>query len=258
MTITSRQNATLRRLARLRRRRGDAALLEGPDLLSEALETGLELETVLATPEFLASGAGRALAARLVRPPLEVAAGPLATLADADSPAGVVALAHLPRGGVETLPPPPGVYLFVDRLQTPANLGALARVAEAAGAAGLALAAGSAHPNHPRALRASAGSLLRLPVAVGVSVETLAGALAPPAATFAALVPSGGRPLWGTELPDNLCLMLGAEGPGLSPSARRRADLELSVPMAAPVESLNVAVAAAVVLYELRRRAGGG
>ena len=99
-----------------------------------------------------------------------MAAPLLVELADADSPPGVAAVVHLPRGGPDTLPRRRGaLWVFVDGLQDPGNLGALARVAEAAGAAGLALAPGTVHPNHPRALRGSAGSLLRLPVAVGVS-----------------------------------------------------------------------------------------
>ena len=239
----------------MRRSKGDAALLEGPHLVAEALAAGLRLETVLATPGFLAGAEGRALAGRFPAAPLEVAPDLLAGLTDADSPQGVLAVASLPRRGVAALPLLAGApYLFLDRLQDPGNLGALARVAEAAGAAGLALSPGCAHPNHPRALRASAGSLLRLPVAVEADPETLSGHLAPLAPRWAALVPRHGESLYAADLGGALVLAVGSEGPGLAPELAARCTVRLTVPMAEAVESLNATVAAALVLFEIRRR----
>jgi TrmH family RNA methyltransferase len=263
--ITSRQNQRLKDMRGVRRCKDDRALLEGPHLVAEAAAAGCELDTVLATPAFLASEEGRALAATLPRPPLAVEPRLLDVLADADSPRGVIAAARLPRRGAGSLPlRPAGVYVYADGLQDPGNLGALARVAEAAGAAGLALAPGSAHPNHPRALRASAGSLLRLPVAVDAVAEAidahLSGAAgaggAPP--RWIALAPRGGADLyagaasWSAD--GVLVLALGAEGPGLSAAVAGRATLALTIPMAPPVESLNAVVAAALVLFEIGRR----
>ena len=153
---------------------------------------------------------------------------------DADTPQGALAVADLPRGGVTALPHRPGgVYLFLDGIQDPGNLGAIARAAEAAGAAGLACGPGTAHPNHPRALRASAGSLLRLPVAVDVAARELADYLAPLQARWAALVAHGGRDLYAEPLAGTVVLALGAEGPGLSAETERLADLHLRIPTAA-------------------------
>jgi TrmH family RNA methyltransferase len=255
--IRSRSNPTIRRLRRLYHERGDDAVLEGPDLIAEAAAAGIVLETVLVTPRFLAGAEARRLQEALPRPPQTVSAALINELTDADSPRGALGVARLPRGGVAELPPGDGIYLFLDGIQQPANLGALARVAEAAGARALVLAPGSVHPNHPRALRASAGSLLRLPVAVGVEPAALADRLAPHGHHWIALEPHGGVDLWQADLPGNVVLALGAEGPGLTAAAARLADLRLRVAMAAPVESLNVAVAAALVLFELRRRAAG-
>ncbi len=165
-------------------------------------------------------------------------------------------MALLPRSGVASLPVATDrPYLYLDGLQDPGNLGALARVAEAAGAAGLALSPGCVHPNHPRALRASAGSLLRLPVAVGVEPEALDAHLAAAHPRWAALVPRDGEDLYRAPLAGTLILAVGAEGPGLSPALLARAGLRLTIPMAAAVESLNATVAAALVLFEVRRRA---
>lgn len=258
--IRSRQNSRLKDIRRLRRSKGAGgdALVEGPHLIGEALDAGIELATVLATPAFLASPAGRRVGRRLPYPALEVEPRHLDELADADSPRGIVAIAHLERGGAEALPViDNAVYLFVEGMQDPGNLGALARAAEAAGAAGLALGPGTVHPNHPRALRASAGSLLRLPVACSASPEEVEWRLAPAAPRWVALVPRGGRDLWEAPLAGCLVIAVGAEGPGLSAELRRRAHAALTLAVAPPVESLNVAVAAAVVLFEIRRRRRG-
>ena len=256
--ITSRQNQRLKDIRRLRRSKGERALLEGPHLVEEALASGLLLEEVLATPSFLETGEGRRLARSLPVAPLEVSPEALEDLTDADSPRGVLAVARLPRSGVGSLPIHPGrPYLYLDGLQDPGNLGALARVAEAAGAAALVLSPGCAHPNHPRALRASAGSLLRLPVAVGAGPEDLDSRLAPARPRWAALVPRDGESLYRAALDGTLVLAVGAEGPGLSPGLLDRARLRLTIPMEPPVESLNATVAAALVLFEVRRRALG-
>lgn len=230
-------------------------MLEGPHLVGEAVAAGYDLEAVLATPDWLESPEGRGLARHLPVPPLEVEPQLLEELTDADSPRGILAVARLPRSGVGSLPVREGgVYLFLDGLQDPGNVGALARVAESAGAAGLALSPGTAHPNHPRALRASAGSLLRLPVAVAADAESLDRHLAPVRPRWMALVPRDGEDLWHASLDGALVLAVGAEGPGLSSSLRERADLRLTISIEAPVESLNATVAAALVLFEVRRR----
>jgi len=253
--ISSRQNQRLKDIRRLGRSKGEHALLEGTHLVAEALAAGLALQTVLATPPYLASPEGAALARRLPQPPLEVAPELLDGLTDADAPRGVLAVARLPRGGVAALPVREGApYLYLDGLQDPGNLGALARVAEAAGAAGLLLSPGTAHPNHPRALRASAGSLLRLPVALDAEPAAVDLHLASLRPRWAALVPRDGVDLWAAPLDGTLVLAVGAEGPGLSAALRERAAVRLTISMEPPVESLNATVAAALVLFEARRR----
>jgi TrmH family RNA methyltransferase len=258
--ISSRHNQKLKDMRQVRRCKGDRALLEGPHLVGEAIASGVALETVLAAPELLARPEGRELAQRLAdtpgAPALEAVEGDLlAAVMDADSPRGIAAVALLPRAGAPALPRRAGgVYVYAEGLQDPGNLGALARSAEAAGAAALALSPGCAHPNHPRALRASAGSLLRLPVAVAVEADELEAHLAAAAPRWAALVPRGGESLWRADLAGTLVLALGAEGPGLSPALAARAALRLTIPLAAPVESLNATVAASLVLFETRRR----
>lgn len=247
-----------------RRCKDDRALLEGPHLVGEALEAGVELEVVLATPGFLAQAGGRDLFQALEQRGgslEEVEPDLLDAVMDADSPRGVAALARLPRPEVTTLPQRQGgVYVYADGLQDPGNLGALARSAEASGAAALALGPGTAHPNHPRALRASAGALLRLPVTRQVGASALEESLRELAPRWVALATRGGEDLWqpdaSSDLQGTLILAVGAEGQGLSADVENRSRLRLTIPLQPPVESLNATVAASLVLFELRRRRG--
>src|ERR1044072_1840566 len=215
--IVSRQNAKLKTIRRLRKSKGDEALLEGPHLVAEALASGVALDSLLLTPDLAARSGGqqRVEGARcdveLVAPEV------LASVMDADTPQGALAVAHLPRSGVASLPHRrDGIFVCLDGVQDPGNLGAIARVAEAAGTAGLACGPGTAHPNHPCTLRASAGSLLRLPVAVGARPEALRDHLAPLRPTWIALVAHGGQDLYDETLDGALVLALSAEGAGLS------------------------------------------
>jgi len=257
VVIRSSQNQKLKTIRRLLKSKGDVAPLEGPHLLDEALRRGVALDEVWMTPEFLARDEGQALHARLGDPAVLVAPELLRALSDADAPQGSLALARLPRRGVEGLPRRvDGIYVYAERLQDPGNLGALARAVEAAGAVGLALGPGSAHPNHARALRASAGSLLRLPVAVQVQPGELAAHLADLAPRTIALDPHAGESLYSAALTGALVLLVGTEGAGLSAELLAGAELRLRIPLAAGVESLNATIAAAVVLFEIHRRRG--
>src|SRR5262245_45432325 len=101
--ILSRRNETLKAIRGLRRKQGDHVLLEGPDLIEAAVGAAIALDSVLMTPQFAAGDEGRRIAARLARPTLTVTEELLDELADADSPRGVLAVARLPRPGVEAV-----------------------------------------------------------------------------------------------------------------------------------------------------------
>lgn len=252
--ITSRSNETIKAVARLAAKRDDHRLvLEGPHLIAEALGAGLELELLLSTEAALADPDLAGLLPQLSITPTTVAPGLLDPIADADSPRGVVAVARRPAAA--PLPALIRLGLYLDGVQDPGNLGALARVLEAAEGDALLLGPGCAHPHHPRALRASAGSLLRL------RWERFSSA--PAAAERSRGTPwwglDGGSEsavLWELDLPaaGQVILALGAEGPGLSSEARRCCSAMVRIPLSTPVESLNVATAAAIALFELVRR----
>jgi TrmH family RNA methyltransferase len=252
--IASRDNETVKAIRRLRRSKGDHAILEGPHLVNEALDLGLELDPVLVTPRFLKSAAGVEIARRVRSAHKVVKEEILESLADSDAPRGILAVARLPRPNLSALPfPPDSVWLFLDGIQDPGNVGALARIAEGLGATGLLLSPGCADPNHPRALRGAAGSLLRIVAVPGVAPEAAKSWSG--SATWIGLDAHDGATSWREiEVGRPFVLAMGAEGPGLGAVARAQLDRTVTIPLAGRLESLNVAVAAALVLAELGRR----
>lgn len=258
--ISSRKNFYLKNIRRLLRSKDEALILEGPHLVGEALAAGLVLDIVLATPAFLSGEPGQDLLPRLTRRPLEIEPALLDEITDSDSPRGILAVSPAPTRHLETLPRSPGgIYVFAEGIQDPGNLGALARVVEASGSTGLVLGPGTVHPHHPRALRGSAGSLLRLPVLRGLHLEQLCDHLADLHPRRMALIADGGDNFYEAlaneeALADEtIILLLGGEGPGLSAPTLDAADQRITIPLEPPVESLNATVALAVALFELRR-----
>ncbi|MBV8562268.1 MAG: RNA methyltransferase, partial [Actinobacteria bacterium] len=162
--------------------------------------------------------------------------------------AEVSALAHPPRvvAVYRRDDLPRGVRpmtLALWRVADPGNVGTLLRAADAFGA-GVALSAGCADPTSPKALRASMGAIFRVPLSE----------FDEPAGRRVALVPRGGTPLPEVAVDGEVVLVLGAEREGLPEDVLARCDEQATIPQAGPAESLNVAMAGAIALYELARR----
>jgi RNA methyltransferase, TrmH family len=236
--ITSAANPRVKLVRKLesRRQRDKLGLFvcEGEDLVEAGLDAGLEPVEALVDAERPAL-ADRLPSAETVVP--EVMAG-LSTLAHPPRVVAVFRRADLPRGA--GLP----VGLALWRVVDPGNLGTLLRTADALGPAFIALSAASGDPTAPKALRASAGAVFRVPV---VSFEEAT-------AGRVALVPREGTPLADLALPDPVTFLLGAERKGLPEDVLATCEATATIPQAEASESLNVAVAGAIALYEWRRR----
>jgi TrmH family RNA methyltransferase len=255
--ITSRQNAIVARYREASRGgAGQPLLLDGTHLVSEAVAAGIHLQHMLVaadavdTPEIseLLAGAG---------PRVEVAAASSSVM-DAVSPvrssSPIVALGSRPSQTRSPFEGPSPLVVVACDVQDPGNLGAIIRVAEAAGASGVIVAGASADPFGWKALRGSMGSALRMPIATAPSVDAAMHDARGHHAQVVATVPRDGVPLHESDLTRPTALLIGGEGPGLPAHVIHGADVRVSVPMDPQVESLNAAVAAAVLLYEAYRQ----
>jgi 23S rRNA (guanosine2251-2'-O)-methyltransferase len=142
----------------------------------------------------------------------------------------------------------------LDQVTDPRNLGAVARSAEGAGATGIVVPAHGSARVTPAVCRASAGAVEHLPVAVVPNLARWLNEVKGPALWAYAAAADGGQGLWEAELDGGVALVFGAEGKGVRPLVRRACDGTISIPLAGQVESLNVSVAAALLLYEAARQ----
>ncbi len=143
----------------------------------------------------------------------------------------------------------------LDRVTDPRNLGAVCRSADGAGATGVVVPAHGSAIVTPAVARASAGAVEHLPVAVVTNLARYLEEVKGPALwVYGAAGEADAQPMWETDLAGGVALVFGAEGKGLRPLVRRTCDALVSIPLAGAVESLNVSVAAAVLLYEARRQ----
>lgn len=230
-------------------------MIEGPTLLREALEAGVVVTDVFATPEQLdelVAAAGSTGA--VVR---EVAADVLAGALDTVTPQGIAAIAARPDIQIEVAVAAarsgPLALVLVD-VNDPGNAGTLVRAAEAAGASAVLFCGGSVDPWNPKCVRASAGALFHVPVASGGEPVAVLERLGQAGVRTAATVVRDGTPYDEADLTGPVALVLGSEAHGLSSPVLGVVDLRLTIPMAGRSESLNVAMAGSVLCFEALRQ----
>ena len=256
--------AALKAARKLRRRRARAAsrrmLVEGPRALAEALD---HLDQVfLAEP---ASAESRRVAQRCAAAGiavLTVTPDALATLADADTPQGVVGVARRPPADLDATLAGATLLVVLDGVADPGNAGTVIRTADAAGADGVVLTAGSVDPTNAKVLRASAGSLFHLPVVDGVTVADVVAGCRAAGLRLVAADAAASRPYHDLSLTGPTAIVFGNEAHGLSDELTHEVDVAVAVPMKGAVrpgyrghaESLNLATTTAVVLFEVVRQ----
>lgn len=264
-TITSRHNPLAQRARAVRDDgAGGLVFVEGLRLCEEAAGSRLPVEDVLFTGRFASEERGALLLSELSRRGArlaEVSEGVLDSVADTKSPQGVVALARRPATDAAAfargLAPEP-LVVVLHGVNNPANAGAAVRVAEASGASGVVATAGSADLLSPKALRSAMGSAFRLPLWSGASfAEVIDWCRARRVETVTTDLDAE-RAHTEHDWRGARAIICGAEARGLTSEEIALADARVRIPMRAPVESLNVAVALGIVLYEAARQRGFG
>lgn len=254
--ITSTKNPIAKQFRKLHqakeRRRQNTFLLEGTHLLQEACAVGYPLNQVAVTEAWCRSHS--ALLEHLQHLGADihlVSADVLGSMCTTVSPDGVVATAQRmisPAVTDEASSVSLGVAL--ERLQDPGNLGTVIRTATAAGCDRIWLTTDSVDVDHPKVLRATAGQWFRLPPQTVPSLAAL-GSLD---VQLVATVPTASLDYWDLDLRQPTVFLMGNEGAGLSEQSMALATHQVKIPLAADVESLNVAIATALLLYEARRQ----
>jgi RNA methyltransferase, TrmH family len=261
-TIPSRHNPLVTRFrAAARGGSPELMLVDGHHLVREAFEAGCSIREVAVSVSALDTIAElRTLTEELHAGRVEttlVSATVMQALSPVRSPSPIVALASRPAEDADRIfkatRPAPLVLIAVG-VQDPGNVGAIVRVAEAAGASGVVAAGGSADPFGWKALRGAMGSAFRLPLLLRESASGAIDEARRRGCTIVATTPRSGRSLYELDFRGPCAVLIGGEGTGLSHDVIASADDRVTIPMAAPVESLNAAVTAALIAYEFTRK----
>lgn len=254
--ITSRQHPIVKEFRDLAHGSGPSMLLDGWHLLTEAVAAGIPIATVAwCGPPTSAEQITLDRAQRGGAHVVEVSGSVLNALSPVNAPTGVVASARRPHvDAVAIMQPAPALILAGVGIQDPGNAGAVIRAAAAAGATGVVVDVATANPWGWKALRASMGATFHVPVCRMRTIEPAVAGWRAAGVSIVAAVARGGTSIYDVDLTRPTVILLGGEGAGLPASLVSSADAQISIPMNDAVESLNVAVASALLLYEARRQ----
>ncbi|SRR5579875_646137 len=251
--ITSETNQLLKRIRGLRQRsmreKTGLFLAEGAKLVAEAVSKGVRVKDVLVSQSFLKEGLGDSHAANIAA--VSVVEDRLfAEVTTTEGPCGIVAVAEMPRWSPEQLfSGRAPLVVIADAIQDPGNLGTMIRTALAASASGLILTKGCVDPFNPKVVRSAAGSLFTLPHVGDLAIDHAIDLVKQHGLRVIACDPAAARMHWDVDLTTPVALAFGNEGQGFSPRVLARADESVAIPMGAASESLNVAVAAGIILF---------
>jgi len=224
-------------------------LIEGTRAVQEALRAGVRPVLAFYTARLSATSQGAALLAQLKHAAeclMEVSPQVMASLSDTVAPQGVLAVVPIPD-----LPwPAHGLVVVLDSLRDPGNAGTILRTAWAAGAAGLATGKGTVDPFAPKVVRAAMGAHFYLPIRAGLDRPELAALLS---GRRLILADQAGTPYWHLDWQGDIALIIGGEARGAE-LTEGFAQVRAAIPMAQEAESLNAAIAAAVLLFEAARQ----
>jgi TrmH family RNA methyltransferase len=254
--LTSLQNPLIKQMRKLHRakerREQQVFLIEGTHLVEAACRADRSLATVCCTvawsqhhPALWQAIEERAERIELVSPEVLRA---IATTVEPDGVVATLARASTPSPHFTHL----GVVL--ETIQDPGNLGTIIRTAAAAGTEGIVLSGDSVDLDHPKVLRASAGQWFQLPMAACEYLPQEITRYQQQGMRVVATLPTAQLTYWEVDFCQPTLLLLGNEGAGLSPALAALADVAVRIPLAAGVESLNVAIATALILYEAKRQ----
>ncbi len=263
--ISSASNSRIKLVRKLQTRKGrneeSRFVAEGINLVSELIEGGHEIDFLVTSEEFRSATGERVEAIRAyIEDPdtqaLEIDKTLFDGLTDAENGIEVLAVvkaSHLSVDYIDSLPND-SCILVCDRIQDPGNMGTMIRTAVAAGYGAVVALPGTVDIYSPKVLRATAGMVFEIPIIYAGSEDEIKNVSERTGRRIVVTVPSGGKEYFREDLSRGIMLVIGNEGRGISKTLEEMADVRVTLPMKGNIESLNAAVAAAILMYETNRR----
>ena len=259
--ITSPQNASVKAAAELKQKKYRTQrrlfLAEGLRTTEEAVAARAAQSVFYVPEEYLASARMQRLLERAAADNVRlyaVSAAVMKRIADTETPQGIVAVCRMQEQELPQLLAQGRLLLVLDRVSDPGNMGTMLRTADAAGAGGVVLLAGSADVYAPKTVRSAMGSLFHVPVVTGLSEADFVRAARQAGYELLITALDGADSLYKADLRGRLAFVMGNEAGGVSAGLLAQADKRIFIPMQGQAESLNVAVAAGIVMFEALRQ----
>lgn len=259
ITITSLSNPLIKETLKLKKRsdRRGPFLIEGPHLIEMALAAKAGVQRVFFTEEFFSKREGQLLVRSIAKGTtqlIETSLPILSKIADTETPQGIIALVSCPSPALDEINFKAAPLLVVcDGIQDPGNLGTIIRAADAAGADAVIILPGTCDPFMPKAIRATAGSLFNIPVTFS-EPEILVSYLDSRKIALCAADVHASSSVYDVDLSQPVAVVFGNEARGVSGIVLKKATIVAKIPIIGKAESLNVAMAASVCLYEAVRQ----
>ncbi len=253
LSITSRENPLIKAVSKLKssskeRKNQGKFIVEGLRICGDCADNGVGFSVLIISEKFL--NARRETAEILAKNSEKTVVVPefvFEKIADTDTPQGVLAVVNMPEKSVEI--DKRGRYIALENLSDPSNLGAISRTAEALGISGIIISGNSCDPYSPKALRASMGTLLRMPIIIA---DNFVDFLKDSGLKLYSCVVRDGKKITDVTFSDGAAVLIGNEANGLTDSAISVCE-KITIPMLGSAESLNASVAAAIAMWELKR-----
>lgn len=261
--ITSRDNQHLKYVRSVRDgRESESIFIEGIRVVQEATRSNLSINKCFVASSFAQTNRGGELLRQIEDSETAIFSVPDAvfrTIADTENPQGIIAIASRPESSGEVIEKRLAenklkIVVLLDRINNPANLGAVLRTAEAAGVSGVVTTTGSSDAFSPKSLRSSMGSAFRVPVWENIDIEHAVEWASITGLKTTALDIGGASSIYEADWRLPRLLIIGSEAHGLEKVTLTETDEVLNIPMASPVESLNLAVSSGITLFEARRQ----
>ncbi len=261
LRIISSANPRIKEIVRLRERKHaegeNLIVIEGVRIIETAIEAGIHIREVFFTDHFGARKEGRAILKKLVGKGVNIVATTehlLNKITDTETPQGIAAVVSYKISSLENLPMVQNpLYTVADGVREPGNLGTIVRISDAAGADAVILLEETCDALNSKAVRASAGSLFHIPV-VRAGSEAFVKWLHSRGVILTATSKDADVSVFDAKLDGPVALAFGNEARGVSSVIRKAADLSLKIPIYGKAESINVALASAVCIYEAARQ----
>jgi RNA methyltransferase, TrmH family len=259
--LSSKDNSIIKQLRSLadakHRKKEQVFLIEGVKMVEEALRDNAGVKMVVAAPALVqhhGKGVLKLAESRLIET-VWISDRLMDAVSESKTPQPVMAVVKMREYNEEELfAHVSKLIVVVHQLQDPGNVGTIIRTAEAVGASGVAITSNTVDPYNAKAVRASMGSIFRLPIISVAQTAAFLDKCKSRGFQAAAAVLTGEQSHFNVDLTKPTAVLLGQEGAGLPQDIMEHIDLQLRIPMAATIDSLNVATAAAVILYEAMRQ----